>query len=186
MRYSVLLLPIIVAAVPALAAETVEVAPFHQLELRGGGDVVLRPGPVQRVTILSGSTQFTSFRMVRPGQLTIDACNSRCPQHYDLRIEIVSPHAPDVAIAGGGSITAAPGFAPQPQLSAAIQGGGEIDVRSISAASVNAAINGGGKILTGRSSSLAAAINGGGEVRYLSSGNITEAVHGGGDVRRGE
>jgi hypothetical protein len=186
MRAAILLLPVLVASVPALAAETIAVAPFHGVELRGGGAVVVRPGPVQRVTILSGSSRFTSFHVNRTGELRIDACNARCPQHYDLRIEIVSPRAPDVAIEGGGGITATAGFAPQSQLSAAIQGGGRIDFRSVNASSVNAAIDGGGKILTGHSSSLTAALNGGGEVLYLSSGNVTEAIRGGGVVRQGD
>jgi hypothetical protein len=186
MRAAILLLPVLIASVPALAAESVAVAPFHSVELRGGGNVVVRPGPAQRVTILSGSSQFTSFRVERDGQLKIDACNARCPQHYNLQIEIVSPRAPDVAIEGGGAIIAAAGFTPQSQLSAAIQGGGEIDVRAVNAGSVNAAIDGGGRILTGRSSALTAAVNGGGEVRYISAGNVTEAVRGGGEVRRGD
>jgi hypothetical protein len=186
MRTAIFLLPILAASVPALAAENVSVPAFHTVELRGGGDVVIRPGPAQSVTILSGSSQFTSFHVDRNGQLKIDACNERCPRHYNLKIEIVSPRAPDVAIEGGGAITATAGFAPQSQLSAAIQGGGEIDLRSVSATSVNAAIDGGGRILTGRSSSLTVAVNGGGDVRYISAGNVTEAVRGGGEVRRGD
>ena len=186
MRSAVLLLPIaFLAAAPLAAAETVSVLAFRSVELRGGGNIVIRPGPAQRVVILNGSSQFTSFRMRRDGQLRIDACNDRCPQHYNLQIEIQSPHVPDVAIAGGGAITAAPGFSPQNQLSAAVSGGGLIDVRSVSASSVNAAVNGGGKIRSGRSSNLNAAVSGGGEVRYTASGNVSMAVHGGGSVRQG-
>ena len=186
MRYALMLLPLaLTIGVPAAAAETIAVPAFRSVELRGGGNVVVRPGPVQRVTILNGSSQFTGFRVTNYGQLRIDACNERCPQHYDLRIEIQSPHAPDVAIQGGGAITALPGFAPQSQLSAAVDGGGLIDIRALTASNVNAAVNGGGKILSGRSSNLTAAVNGGGEVRYAASGNVTMAVHGGGNVRQG-
>lgn len=186
MRSTVLLLPLILAiAAPLCAAEVVAVPAFRSVELRGGGNVVVRPGPAQRVVVLNGSTQFTHFHMRGGGQLVIEACNDRCPRHYDLRIEIDSPHAPDVAIQGGGAIVAAPGFAPQPQLSAAIDGGGLIDVRSVAATKVGAAINGGGKILSGRSASLAAAVNGGGEVRYAASGNVSMAVRGGGSVHQG-
>jgi hypothetical protein len=186
MRALLFLLPIAAAAVPALAAETVPVQHFRSVELRGGGDVVVRRGPAQRVTILSGSTQFTRLYVTRNGKLRIDACNERCPQNYDLRIEIVSPSAPDLAIQGGGAITAAPGFAPQRQLSAAIDGGGRIDARSVAANSFNAAINGGGKILAGRSSVLSAAVNGGGEIRYSGDPQVSTAIHGGGNVRPGD
>ena len=186
MRAAVLLLPLIlVSAAPLAAAEVVPVPAFDSIELRGGGDVLIRRGPAQRVVILNGSTQFTSFRIRNGGQLVIDACNERCPQHYNLKIEIQSPRAPDVAIQGGGAIVAAPGFAPQGQLSAAISGGGIIDVRSVTASNVSAAVHGGGKILSGRSASLTAAVNGGGEVRYAASGNVTMAVHGGGSVHQG-
>ena len=184
MRSMLFLLPFAVAAVPAVAAEVVAVPAFKSVQLRGGGSVVVRPGP-QRVTILSGSTQFTGVRVDHRGQLRIDACNERCPRNYDLRIEIHSPRVPDLAITGGGSIAAAPGFAPQNQLSAAISGGGQIDVRSVAASDVSAAVNGGGKVLTGNSSQLSAAVNGGGEVRYAGNPHVSSAVRGGGAVVRG-
>jgi hypothetical protein len=185
MRAAALLLPLTLSAAPLAAAELVPVPAFDSIELRGGGDIVIRRGPAQRVVILNGSTQFTTFQIRNGGQLVINGCNQRCPPHYNLKIEIQSPSAPDVAIQGGGEIVAAPGFAPQGQLSAAISGGGIIDVRSVSASSVSAAVNGGGKILSGRSASLSAAVNGGGEVRYTASGSVSMAVHGGGSVRQG-
>jgi len=154
------------ASAPALATEVVPVGPFRSVELRGGGDVMLVPGPVQRVTIVNGSSQFTHIYMRRDGQLRIDACNERCPQHYDLQIRIESPRAPDVAIAGGGRITASPGFGPQNQLSAAVDGGGMIDVRSILASDVSAAVNGGG------------------DIRYSGNPQVSMAVSGGGNVSR--
>ena len=59
--------PMFVAALalsaPVLATETVPVPAFRNLELRGGGDVVLLPGPAQRVTIVEGSSAFTRIRV---------------------------------------------------------------------------------------------------------------------------
>ncbi len=185
MRSPVVLLPLaLLTAAPLVAAETVAVPAFRSVELRGGGHVVLRPGPAQRVTIVNGSTQFTQIRVDRNGKLKIDACNERCPHRYDLRVEIQSPHVPDVAIAGGGAIAASAGFAPQPQLSAAVNGGGVIDVRALRALSVSAAVNGGGQIRTGPARSLSAAINGGGEVRYAGNPVTAVAIRGGGAVHR--
>jgi hypothetical protein len=172
------------AAAPALATEVVPVAPFRSVELRGGGNVTLVPGPVQRVTILNGSSQFTHIYMRRDGQLRIDACNERCPQHYDLQIRIESPRAPDVAINGGGRIVASNGFGPQDQLSTAINGGGMIDVRSILASDVNAAVNGGGRILVRPRATLSAAVMGGGDIRYSGDPQVSMAVSGGGNVSR--
>ena len=172
------------AATPALAAELVHVPRFQSVELRGGGDVSIRPGSVQRVTLVEGSRQFTSFRVERNGSLKIDACNAQCPRNYSLRIEIESPSVPAVAIRGGGEIVAASGFGPQPELSAAIMGGGEINVRSVRAATVSAAINGGGTIHAGPSSSLSVAVNGGGSVRYSGNPQLNTAIVGGGSVIR--
>ena len=170
------------ASAPALAVEHVPVTGFRSVELRGGGEVTVRRGPVQRVTILQGSSHFSRVYLERDRKLRIDACDNRCPEGYRLKVEIQSPDAPDVAISGGGSIRAARGFAPQSHMSAAIHGGGTIDVRSVQAANVSAAVHGGGQIFVQPLSSLSAAVNGGGQVRYADNPQVSMAVHGGGLV----
>lgn len=183
-----ILLPFVVAtlSLPAqlYAAENVAVPAFSSVELHGGGDVDIVPGPVQRVVILSGSTAYTSFRVERDGHLRIDACNERCPHNYPLHIRIESPHVPSVAIAGGGTIRASSGFGPQGELSAAIKGGGTIDTRAVQASQVSAAINGGGDIFVNARNSLSAAVNGGGDIHYRGNPQVSMAVRGGGDVLR--
>jgi hypothetical protein len=183
-RAASLLVLATLAATPSLAGEVVPFPRFDSVQLRGGGEVTVRPGPVQRVTLLEGSRQFTTFRMERGRQLTIDACNRQCPRNYRLRIAIEGPNVPDVAIMGGGRIIAAGGFAPQSQVSAAVMGGGEINLRPVSARDVSAAINGGGRIVTGNAASLSVAVNGGGEVRYLGDPQLSTAISGGGRVSR--
>src|SRR3954471_8206270 len=121
-----LVLTALSAPAPAQPAESVSVPAFRSVELRGGGSLVVRPGPVQRVTIVSGSSAFTHIRVERDGRLRIDACHARCPKLYRLAVEIESPPLPEVAVSGGGRIAAASGFRPQRQLSAAVYGGGEI------------------------------------------------------------
>jgi hypothetical protein len=172
------------AAAPALATESISVPAFRSVQLRGGGEVSLRPGPVQRVTIVEGSASITRFRVGRDGQLKIDVCDGNCPRNYHLRVDIQSPSAPDVAIAGGGLIRASGGFPAQRQLSAAISGGGKIDVLAVSAGSVNAAVHGGGLISVRARSRLSAAVNGGGEVRYAGNPAVSSAINGGGAVHR--
>jgi putative autotransporter adhesin-like protein len=179
-----LFLVALAASAPVLGAEVVPVPAFQSIELRGGGDVMLVPGRVQRVTLIQGSTQFTRFHMRRDGQLQIDACNEHCPHNYPLQIRIESPRVPVLAIAGGGTIRTGGGFAPQDNLVAAVTGGGTIDVRTVVASDVSAAINGGGDIYTRPRSSLAAAVNGGGDVHYGGNPRVSMVVHGGGDVRR--
>ena len=173
------------ASAPVIAAEIVPVAPFRSVELRGGGEVTLRAGPQQRVTIVEGSSAVSRIYVARDGELRIDACNDRCPRHYLLRVEIQAPRVPDVAIAGGGSIRAAEGFPSEGQVAAAVHGGGSIDLRSVAASEVTAAVNGGGLINVRPSARLTAAVNGGGSIRYWGNPSVTMAVHGGGSVAPG-
>jgi hypothetical protein len=174
----------LVASAPLLAVETIPVPEFRSVQLRGGGEVVVRPGPVQQVTILEGSSQFTQVYMERSGKLRIDACNRQCPQRYRLKIEIRSPSLPDVAISGGGSIYAGTGFATQRHLAAAVNGGGTVDVRAVDAFDISAAVNGGGQIFVRARNSLSAAVSGGGQIRYSGNPQVSMAVQGGGLVRR--
>ncbi|MGZ2413052.1 putative autotransporter adhesin-like protein [Sphingomonas sp. F9_3S_D5_B_2] len=169
---------------PALAAEAVPVGHFSSVQLRGGGDLTIVPGPVQRVTILNGSTQFTTFRMRRDGQLEIDACNRQCPHNYNLRIQIESPRVPTVAVEAGGTIIAGRGFAPQREIVAAVSAGGTIDLRALDAEKAVAAVNAGGDIYVRPRASLTAAVSSGGDIHYSGNPAVTMAVQGGGDVRR--
>lgn len=179
----------ILATMPCIApvahAETVSVEPFRNVELRGGGHVVLRRGPEQRMTLLSGSTRFTRLHVRENGQLVIDACNEDCPHHYDLEIEIVTPRIAGVAVSGGGKIESARGFGRQESVAAAVEGGGQIDIRSIEADRADAAVNGGGHIELRAERRLEAAVDGGGHIAYWGDPSVTSAVDGGGSVSHG-
>ncbi|MEO6225477.1 MAG: DUF2807 domain-containing protein [Sphingomicrobium sp.] len=182
-----IMLPFVVAAfaLPAsIHAEPVGVAAFRSVELRAGGDVEIVPGSVQRVTIVSGSTQFTSFRVDREGRLLIDACNARCPHNYPLRIRIESPRLPDVAVKAGGRIIAGRGFGRQARVSAAVYAGGTIDLRALEVEDASAAVNAGGDIYVHAKSNLSAAVNAGGDIHYSGNPRVSMAVTNGGDVRR--
>ena len=170
------------ACAPALAAELVSVPTFRSIELRGGGAVDVIPGPAQRVAILEGSSRFTRIYVENEGQLRIDTCAQTCPPDYRLRVEIQSPRAPGLAVDGGGRIITGAGFYPQRQLSAAVNGGGHIDARSVDAMHVSAAVNGGGNIFVRPRDALSAAVNGGGHIRYLGNPTTAVAIRGGGDV----
>lgn len=187
MTRSLLPLFVIVLAVsaPAVATEIVPLPKFDAVELRGGGGVTIVPGPVDRVTILEGSSQVTHFHVDRGGQLIIDTCNHECPRSYRLSIEIQSPRVPDLAVDGGGQIKTSGGFAPQRKLSAAVNGGGRIDARAINASNVSAAVNGGGELLVRSDGTLSGAVNGGGHVTYWGNPRVTSAIQGGGSVRPG-
>lgn len=171
------------ASAPALATENIAVTPFQSIELRGGGDILLRRAQLQRVTLLEGSSQYTSVRVLSRGRLSIDACNAQCPRNYRLNILVEGPTVPTLAVDGGGKITAANGFAGQQQLVVAVNGGGVIDTSSMAVDSATAAVSGGGEIKVRALRVLTAAVNGGGLVRYWGSPRVTTAIRGGGAVR---
>jgi hypothetical protein len=174
-----------VASVPALSAEVVPVRHFDSVELRGGGNVSVRPGPVERVTILEGSTEFSHIYVEREGNLKIDTCIRNCPHQYRLRVEIQSPRVPVLAVTGGGAMNVAGGFGPVRALTAAVSGGGQIDTRAVNANVVTAAVNGGGEMLVRAGSVLTGAVNGGGIIRYWGDPQVTSAIDGGGAIRPG-
>lgn len=173
------------ASAPTLAQERIPTPPFRSVQLEAGGDVTIVPGPVQRVTLVEGSREFTSFSMRRDGKLVIStSCNRNCPHNYPLRIQIESPYVPDVAVDAGGRIIAARGFAPQQQVAAAVSAGGTIDLRALEANDVSAAVNAGGDIYVHPRATLSAAVNAGGRVLYSGNPAVSMAVRDGGDVRR--
>ncbi len=178
------------AAAPA--PTLVPVPEFRSIELNGGGRVILRHGPRQRVTLLSGDTAMSRIEVgggrrggsSNPDQLVIDACRRSC-SNYRLEVEVVTPSIEGVAVNGGGRIVTAGAFPRQKAIGAAVHGGGQIDIRSLPARQVGAAISGGGNILTTAEETLGAAINGGGAILYWGNPQVGTAVQGGGTVRRG-
>ncbi len=183
MKHLVLAAAFGLLASPALA-EVVSVGHFDGIGLEGGGHVFVKHGATQSVTLLKGSTQYTTFRIRHDNVLEIKVCNSNCPPVYDLEIEIVTPSLNSAAIDGGGHITASTGFPDQDNFAAAIDGGGHIDMQAIGARTVHAAIDGGGHIEVTAKRQLNAAIDGGGAIVYHGDPQVSQAIDGGGSVSR--
>ena len=180
----------IAAAAAALSAPTaaqsvVPLPRFDTVALQGGGQVILRHGDRQKVTIVSGDPSVTSFSV--DGQsLRIEACDKRCPANYDLVVEIVTPQVSAIAVDGGGMVEAQSGFPDRNSLALAINGGGVIDAQKVGARQVSASVTGGGVIKAGANRSLAASVRGGGLVTYLGDPAVATSVVGGGLVRRAD
>jgi len=171
------------ASAPALASEIAPVPRFDSVELRGGGNVAIVPGPVERVTIVEGSSRFTRIYVDRRGSLKIDVCNDECPRNYRLSVQIQSPRVPVMAVDGGGAINVAGGFGAQRALTLAVNGGGRIDTRAVNASDVTAAVNGGGQLFVRANSGLTGAVRGGGLIRYWGNPEVTSAIDGGGSIQ---
>jgi hypothetical protein len=121
--------------------------------------------------------------MVRDGQLRIDTCNARCPNHYRMQVLIESPTVPVLSVQGGGLIRAGAGFASPKALTLAVSGGGLVDTIAIPAQVTTAAVSGGGEIRATSHRVLTAVVKGGGSIRYWGNPVVTGIVEGGGNIR---
>ena len=176
-------------AVPA-AAQSVSLPKFTAIELTGGGgEVVLRYGPSQRVTLLTGDPRITRLEVPpvtfqRVGNstthsggdtLVITACGGDCPRGYQPKIEVVSPHISGIAAKSGGKVIAQGDFPSQSSLGVAAMSGAEIDVRAMAARSVGALASSGGIVRTRPLAELGAQASAGGQIMY--SGDPKTGVH---------
>lgn len=183
MRAALLLALALAGAGPATAQTPVPVGAFEGISLVGGGEVRLRHGPVQKVTLVQGDLKVSSIAIENEKSLVIRACRKSC-RNYRLVVEVVTPRIEAVAITGGGSIAAASGFPASRHLAASVVGGGTIDLDAVPAGHVAASIRGGGLIRTDATQDLAVSISGGGNVTYVREPRTTVAIDGGGTVRK--
>jgi len=176
-----------VLSVPALAGQQVSLAPFQTVDMHGGVDVVLKHGDVQRVTLLKGTTQYTTLKVTN-GKLEITGCDFwRCPWGYESRVEIVTPKVVALDVHGGGDLIAQGSFPQQDKLSLNVHGGGDADVRAIPVRNVSAEVHGGGDLRVTAQQSLSGSVGGGGDVTYWGHPKeVNVATHGGGDISSGD
>jgi hypothetical protein len=184
MRLAILAAATALAIAPTLAAaQTVEqVGKFTGVELHGGGTINIRQAPVQRVTLVSGDPREASFEVDGRGHLIASPCRRSCFGMRHFEVEIETPDLNEVAIYGGGHITAKGAFPAASAMSVAIHGGGDIDVRDVPAQATSVEIHGGGKIFVTAQNSLEAAIHGGGAIRYAGHPTVNSEIHGGGSI----
>lgn len=175
----------IFALVPVPIQTPVPVAQFNSIELPHGGHVILRPAPTQRVRLVKGSLDYTRLEVTRGGRLVIDKCFRKCPRGYRIELEIFTPNITGVALANGGSIRSQGRFPRQNDLAVMVSHGGTIDVRSMFAQRVTAAVNHGGRILTMPQASLSARVTQGGAIFYWGDPQVSELIEHGGVVTRG-
>lgn len=186
MRVSALVLPVLASLLVSAqghAAAPRDAASFRSIELRGGGTVTVRHGPERRVTVLSGNPD----RDIRSeaGRLVIEPCRGGCPGGHRIELEIVTPEVAELAVTDGGTIQLAGGFPAQDSVAASVSDGGTIDMRSLEAGSVSAAVSQGGRIFTHARRQLAASISDGGLITYWGTSEVSSSVRRGGAVVRG-
>jgi hypothetical protein len=165
--------------------QTRQIAPFHSIDIRDGGHVVIRPGPTHRVTFLKGSQAQTRVAVTDGGVLVIDRCSVGCPERNELELEIVAPNISRLSLANGGWIATAGAFDRQPEISVAVMHGGTIDVRSMAVDRVTATVENGGRILAVPRAALFASVTQGGVVLYWGNPQVKRSIEHGGIVQKG-
>ncbi len=161
----------------ALALQALAPAPFNSVALRGGGEVTIRHGPVQSVTVRQGSAPVR----VSGGRLTVEHCR-RCGRPL---VEIVTPRLASVSVTDGGLLRVLGSFPAQDEIAAAVASGGAIDLRGLPARQVVASVAHGGIVLVRPSERLAANVSQGGRISYWGTPVVQSAIAGGGVVERG-
>jgi len=188
LRPALLVLLPLALALPASAETVVPLAPFQGIDLHGGGDVVLKHGSVQRVTILKGSLQYSKLTVVN-GTLDVSACEDwwHCPSNYDFKVEIETPGVTAIAVHGGGDLSTEGAFPAQDRLALDIHGGGDADLKAIPVRNASVSVHGGGDLKVTATEALSGSVEGGGDVTYWGHPKtLAVATHGGGDIESGE
>ena len=164
--------------------QAVPLARFKSVELDGGVKAVLQYGSPQRVTILKGSGD-VSLITVTQERLVIDKCRDKCPRGYELHVEIVTPLINAISVRNGGAIESQGNFPSHSAMSLAVSHGGLIDARAISANSITAAVNQGGRILARAEVTMVASVSNGGVITYWGNAQVTSSTEHGGEVTKG-
>ena len=171
---------------PLVALQAVvQLARFRSVELRNGGKVILRHAPVQQVTLLKGSLNYTHVTIASGDRLVIDKCRIKCPPGYKLEVEIAAPDIAGISIADGGTIEVRGPFPRRNEIKAAVSQGGVIDIRQMTVDSVTASIEQGGTILTKPHSVLIASVLQGGNITYWGEARVISSDQHGGAVTKG-
>ena len=166
------------------AQTVVPVGPFRSVALQNGGVVILRHGASQRVTLPSGAADCLSASIVDGDRLVITR-RAHCAAGHHAAVEVQTPEIDGIIVMDGGTIETRGSFPPQPKLRAAVEQGGTIDLRSLSANHVTVAVREGGRILTRPQQNLDAEIASGGVVAYWGRPHVRSSIRHGGQVYRG-
>lgn len=183
-RFATLTATALLFAGTALAGTDVKVPAFTGINAHGGAGVVLRAGPVQRVTILEGDVSKADIH-VRGNILDISPCKNWCWNVKELKVEVVTPRVESIEAHGGGAVRAEGQFAKMPRLTIEAHGGGAVNTVAIPADAVHVEAHGGGAVKVQALQSLDAEAHGGGVISY--TGNpptVRSESHGGGSIHR--
>ena len=186
-----------------LQTEQRQVGEFHQVELRGAGDLTVAVGPATSLTITADPELLRNLKTeVRDGRLIID--HERGWSWFrssTLKIELSTPMLDALAINGAGdtAITGVKGeqlalevngagdltaSGETGTLDAHIKGAGDMDLLQLAARDARVSINGAGDLRVRARGALEATINGAGSISYAGSPQqVKTKINGAGSIR---
>ena len=167
-----------------VAAQTVvPVGDFEAVELHDGGHVVVRAGAVPRVTVVRGDSR--NVQITVEGQRLVIRNEGKHRRGERMEIEVVTPELTAVSVSNGGTVQTAGSFSARPAITARVEQGGTIDIRSVAADAVVASVDSGGRIFTHARRTLDATVRSGGAITYWGAPQVSRSVRHGGMVARG-
>jgi len=174
------------AASPGTTAQsTYSVGAFATIHLESGGEVIVRHGSTQKVTLVKGRNECTRVT-VDDGELLIEGPHRQCPgKGEEMVIEVQTPAIEKLEVSDGGTLRTQGSFPAQEKLLGMVENGGRLDMRSLNAKAVRAGVRQGGGILTKPTVSLQARIEQGGMITYWGKPEVESRVEHGGAVTRG-
>ena len=182
----VLLVALTLTAASASTAQSVfSVAAFRSIQLQDGGEVIVRHGATQRVTLVKGRRECVSVT-VQDGELLIQGPHGQCRGEREMVIEVQTPAIDKLKVRDGGTLRTARSFPSQEKLLGLVESGGRLDMRSMNAKAVRAGVRHGGGIFTKPTVSLQARIEQGGLITYWGDPDVQSRVEHGGAVMAGK
>ena len=169
------------------AVQVFPVGNFEGIEAHNGAHVVVRQGPVQRVSMPQSDSGCTRVSVASGGRLVINRSGDSCREGERTPIEIETPRLRAVSVANGGTLQTLGAFPAQASIRVAVEQGGTIDIRSLTSDQVIASVYSGGRIFLKSRKTLDATVESGGAVTYWGDPeDVRRSVHHGGVVTRGE
>ena len=180
----VALAPTLTAALGSTAQSVFSVAAFRSIQLQDGGEVIVRHGSTQRVTLVKGRRECSSVT-VEDGELLIRGPHGQCRDEREMVIEVQTPAIEKLKVMDGGTLRTVGSFPSQEKLLGMVESGGRLDMRSMNAKAVRAGVRHGGGIFTKPTVSLQARIAQGGLITYWGDPDVQSRVEHGGAVTAG-
>jgi hypothetical protein len=180
-----------------------QIGGFHQVELRGAGDLTVVVGPATSLTITADPSLLRDLKTeVRDGTLTIDHDGGwNWFRAGRLAIQLTTPTLDGVAIRGAGDVSISGVKSAQfaleldgagdlrasgetGTLDAHIKGAGDMDLSQLAARDAKVSINGAGDLSVRASGALEATINGAGSITYAGNPQpVKTQINGAGSIR---